>query len=154
MKKPSIIVVVARGNLFSYLIHPDGFAVLVKRVDFQLDGQTHCPLLDWNCERSAPYRILGSIISIILRQYSPQAWALVCAPDQTDAILENLEADRIESLADCVGSDTLDVNITNVSHYFHSRPSAPPSRSTESRNPARTTAPSRFRHTRERVPAV
>lgn len=122
MKKPSIVVVVARDHLFTYMIHLDGNAELVKRVDFQFDSQTRCPLIDWRNEGSAPYRTVGKIIGKILDRYHPEAWVLVCDEDQSSGILENLEPTCAASLLDCVGNDSLRINIANVSEHFACHP--------------------------------
>jgi hypothetical protein len=117
MKTPSLLIVTDYHQLCAYLVEPDGSPEIVERRDFQHDGQTGVPLVEWTPDRNG-YLTLVAEIGAILERYNPGAWAMACPGPLADILPSLLSADHAKRLATCKRLDVGNIDISNVGAVF------------------------------------
>lgn len=117
MKIPSLLIVTDYRELCAYLVEADGSPEIIERRDFQHDGQTDVPLVEWTPDRNG-YVTLVAEIGEILDRYNPDAWAMACPGPLGEILPSLLSADHAKRLASCKRMDVGNVDISNVEAFF------------------------------------
>ncbi|MES2439301.1 MAG: hypothetical protein V4584_09540 [Verrucomicrobiota bacterium] len=119
MNPPSILIVTGYEKLSAYLVMPDGLPEIVENIDYQNDGQTSAPLVDWS-DGGRCHRAVADSISTILTRYQPETWALACPPELCRKITCWLTPDQKANLGSVRQIDVGNVDVSNVCNVFGS----------------------------------
>lgn len=119
MKLPSILIVIGYRNLSAYMVLPDGLPEIVKTIDFENDGQTSVPLVDWSDDNRCEWTVADQI-SRVLDRYQPDSWGLACPPELVGKVTRWLSAGQRATLDVVKQIDVETVEISNVCRVFDS----------------------------------
>ncbi|NQX00145.1 hypothetical protein HQ447_05755 [bacterium] len=117
MKTPTLLIVTDYRELSAYLVGLDGLTEVVKRVDFQCDGQTSVPLIAWNDERDGDPQ-LAATIEGLLRRYRPPRWAIASPQRLCRNLTALLPQECKETLVAELHMPVSRITVTNVVSVF------------------------------------
>lgn len=120
MNSPSLLIVTDLHSLFAYLLQAEGMPIILERVDFDCDGQTHVPLTschpEWKEHQKS--RVIAQKIEEILEKYQPESWGLACPKAVCDGVADQLRHCHEKNLSTRLTVDVSDVHVGNVAHLF------------------------------------
>ena len=120
MSSPSLLIVTDLHSLFAYLLQAEGMPIILERVDFECDGQTHIPLIschpEWKEQEKS--RTIAQKIEEILEKYHPESWGLACPASLCDDVADQLRHCHERKLYTRLTVDVSDVHVGNVAHLF------------------------------------
>jgi len=118
MNSPSLLIVTDLHSLFAYLLEVEGMPIILERVDFHCDGQTHVPLTschpEWKEQEQS--RVIAQKIEEILEKYQPESWGLACP--ECNKVVDQLRHCHERKLTIRLTVDVSDVHVGNVAHLF------------------------------------
>jgi len=114
---PQLLVTIDYQELFAYLVHPDGIAERIEHVDFQSDGPTSAPLLDW-CSSPECHQSLAHIVDNLLDRYRPSDWGLACSQGLSQGLEAHLSPEHRDLLLKHRCMDTSGLTVSNVTTAF------------------------------------
>jgi len=117
MNPPSLLIVTNYRKLFAYMVLPDGRPQVLEHMDFQHDGQTNVPLIQWKSDEGC-YRVLGEKVTAILDRYRPKSWGLACPKMLCEKLKQELSIFHREALVIEKTMNVEDVSICNVMKIF------------------------------------
>jgi len=133
MSSPSLLIVTDLHSLFAYLLQAEGMPIILERIDFHCDGQTHVPLTschpEWKEQEKS--RTIAQKIEEILEKYQPESWGLACPASLCEEVTDQLRHCHERKLCIRLALDVSDVHVGNVAHLFAHHSELPLSPSVE-----------------------
>ncbi|MES2661417.1 MAG: hypothetical protein V4689_22545 [Verrucomicrobiota bacterium] len=117
MNLPDLLIIADFKQLQAYIILPDGLPEVVENVDFENDGPTSVPLVEWSNDRDG-YRAVAEGVAGIVARYQPDTWGLACPLLLGREIIERLPPSTQASLVVLWQIDVAAVDISNVLQLF------------------------------------
>ncbi len=115
---PEILIVADYKNLHAYLILPDGLPEIVETIDFENDGPTNIPLVEWTDDQEG-YVVVATKIAEIVANYQSQSWGLACPPLLSNKITNRLPPAIQASLTILRQMNVDEISVSNVLQVFN-----------------------------------
>ncbi len=104
-------------ELYAYMVQPDGRALVLEHIDFEHDGQTTVPLVDWRDVQTC-YRGLAGKISSILDRYRPESWGLATPKQIAEPLIAAMPRVHRDLLITVRMMDVTGITVANVTMTF------------------------------------
>lgn len=124
MSSPSLLIVTDMKSLFAYQLEPEGVPIILERVDFECDSQTHIPLTACHPEwkENEKSRAIAEKIGEILDKYHPDSWGLACPETLCEDVADQMRHCHERKLCKRLTLDVKDIHVGNVMQIFAHAP--------------------------------
>ncbi len=121
MKIPDLLIVADCERLLACIVLPDGLPEIIETIDYENDGQTSVPLIDFT-DRHEGCRVIADRVSGLLRRYQPASWGLACPPDLEREITPWLDPKELSTLTAIRETDDVaKVDVCGIMTLFDDR---------------------------------
>lgn len=118
MNLPDILIAADCKQLLACMVLPDGLPEIIETIDYENDGQTSAPAIDF-ADRHDGCRVIAERISAILDRYQPATWGLACPSDLSREILPWLTPKELATLSIVRDKDDVTkVDICGIARLF------------------------------------